>query len=84
MRNVGAALRGGGAGWDDVFKLTIYVVDTSALAVVRAVRDEFVSARRPPTSSLVRVAGLFHPDVLIEIEAVAAIREHPPTDVLLG
>uniref|UniRef100_UPI0020B2C89B RidA family protein n=1 Tax=Nocardia alni TaxID=2815723 RepID=UPI0020B2C89B len=69
---------------DDVFKLTIFVVDTSALAVVRAVRDEFVSVRRPPTSSLVRVAGLFHPDVLIEIEAVAAISGRPPTDVLLG
>jgi enamine deaminase RidA (YjgF/YER057c/UK114 family) len=28
---------------------------------------------RPPTSSLVQVAGLFRPDILIEIEAVAAV-----------
>ncbi|WP_245651951.1 RidA family protein [Streptosporangium amethystogenes] len=73
MQNVGAALEGGGATWNDVFKLTIYVVDTSALPVVRMVRDEFVSVDRPPTSSLVRVAGLFRPDILIEIEAVAAV-----------
>ncbi|MDO3702113.1 RidA family protein [Micromonospora sp. C28SCA-DRY-2] len=76
MRNVGAALAAAGATWDDVFKLTFYVVDTSALATVRAVRDEFVNVERPPTSSLVQVAGLFRPDLLIEIEAVAAIAEH--------
>jgi enamine deaminase RidA (YjgF/YER057c/UK114 family) len=73
MQNVGVALEAGGATWDDVFKLTIFVVDTSALPVVRAVRDEFVDPKRPPTSSLVQVAGLFRPDILIEIEAVAAI-----------
>jgi enamine deaminase RidA (YjgF/YER057c/UK114 family) len=73
MRNVGIALEAGGATWDDVFKLTIFVVDTSALATIRAVRDEFVNTERPPTSSLVQVAGLFRPDILIEIEAVAAV-----------
>ncbi|MFD8532754.1 RidA family protein [Streptosporangium canum] len=73
MRNVGAALEAGGATWDDVFKLTIFVVDTSALPTIRAVRDEFVDVKRPPMSSLVRVASLFRPDVLVEIEAVAAV-----------
>lgn len=73
MRNVGAALAEAGATWNDVFKLTIFVVDTSALDVVRAVRDEFVNLERPPTSSLVKVAGLVRPDILIEIEAVAAV-----------
>lgn len=32
--------------------LTIYVVDTSALATIRAVRDEFIDLQRPPISSL--------------------------------
>ena len=77
MQNVGAALEAASATWDDVFKLTIFVVDTSALPTVRAVRDEFINVKRPPTSSLVRVAGLFRPDILIEIEAVAAV---PPRD----
>jgi enamine deaminase RidA (YjgF/YER057c/UK114 family) len=75
MRNVGAALEAAGATWHDVFKLTIFVVDTSALAVIRSVRDEFVDVERPPTSSLVQVAGLFRNDLLIEVEAIAAVPE---------
>jgi enamine deaminase RidA (YjgF/YER057c/UK114 family) len=69
--NVGRALAAAGASWPDVVKLTIFVVDVSELATIRAVRDEFVKTASPPTSSLVQVAGLFRPDVLIEIEAVA-------------
>jgi enamine deaminase RidA (YjgF/YER057c/UK114 family) len=69
--NVGRALRAAGADWPDVVKLTIYAVDVSELATIRAVRDEFVDTERPPTSSLVQVAGLVQPDWLIEVEAVA-------------
>jgi enamine deaminase RidA (YjgF/YER057c/UK114 family) len=69
--NVGRALEAAGAGWADVVKLTFFVVDVSALPTIRAVRDEFVDASRAPTSSLVQVAGLVHPDLLIEVEAVA-------------
>jgi enamine deaminase RidA (YjgF/YER057c/UK114 family) len=71
--NVGRALRAAGADWPDVVKLTIYVVDVSELQTIRAVRDEFVDTGSPPTSSLVQVAGLFRPDVLIEVEAVAHV-----------
>jgi enamine deaminase RidA (YjgF/YER057c/UK114 family) len=73
MQNVGAALEAGGATWDDVFKLTIFVVDTSELPTLRAVRNEFVNVERPPASTLVQVAGLARPDILLEIEAVAAV-----------
>jgi enamine deaminase RidA (YjgF/YER057c/UK114 family) len=71
FRNVGRALHGAGAGWAEVVKLTIFVVDMSALDTVRAVRDEFVDTTSPPTSSLVQVSGLVRPELLIEIEAVA-------------
>ena len=71
FENVGRALRAAGAGWPDVIKLTIFVVDVSELATIRAVRDEFVNTASPPTSSLIQVAGLFRSDVLIEVEAVA-------------
>ena len=73
FENVGAALVTGGATWDDVFKLTIFVVDVSQIATIRRVRDEFVDPERPPTSSLVRVAGLVRPELLLEVEAVAAV-----------
>lgn len=71
FQNLGRALVAGGAGWDDVVKLTLYVTDVGELETIRRVRDEFVNAGAPPTSTLVQVAGLFHPDVLIEVEAVA-------------
>jgi enamine deaminase RidA (YjgF/YER057c/UK114 family) len=71
FENLGRALRAGGADWPDVVKLTIFVVDTSALDTVRRVRDEFVATERPPTSTLVQVAGLARPDLLVEVEAVA-------------
>ncbi|BCJ40251.1 enamine deaminase RidA [Actinoplanes ianthinogenes] len=73
FRNLEAALAQAGAGWADVVKLTFYVVDTDELPTVRAVRDEFVNVAAPPTSTLIRVAGLFRPEFLIEVEAVAAI-----------
>ena len=71
FENVGRALEAAGAAWADVVKLTYFVVDVAALQTIRAVRDQFVSTERPPASSLVQVAGLFRPDLLIEIEAVA-------------
>jgi enamine deaminase RidA (YjgF/YER057c/UK114 family) len=71
FEKVGAALAAAGAGWGDAVKLTLFVVDVAELATVRTVRDEFVDTQRPPTSSLVRVAGLVRPDLLIEVEAVA-------------
>lgn len=77
FENVGAALRLGGAAWPDVVKLTFYVVSVDNLEIVRRVRDEFVGTDAPPTSSLVQVAGLFRPDVLIEVEAVAVCPRSP-------
>jgi enamine deaminase RidA (YjgF/YER057c/UK114 family) len=71
FENLTRALGAAGAGWSDVVKLTYFVVDTSGLATIRAVRDEFVDRGRPPTSTLVQVAGLAYPDLLLEVEAVA-------------
>ena len=73
FENLGHALAAGGARWADVVKLTFYVVDLGGLPTIRAVRDEFVDVRRPPTSSLVQVAGLIRPELLLEVEAVACL-----------
>jgi enamine deaminase RidA (YjgF/YER057c/UK114 family) len=73
FQNVGHALGAANATWSDVVKLTIFVVDIGGLPTVRSVRDEFVDVQRPPTSSLVQVAGLVLPDVLLEVEAVACV-----------
>ena len=71
FEHLGRALAAQGAGWPDVVKLTYFVTGVEELATVRSVRDEFVDTGRPPTSSLVQVAGLIRPDLLIEVEAVA-------------
>ncbi|BAL90485.1 putative endoribonuclease L-PSP [Actinoplanes missouriensis 431] len=73
FENLAEALKSAGAGWSDVVKLTFFVTDVDHLVTVRAVRDEFVDVARPPASSLVQVAGLFRPDLLIEVEALAAV-----------
>jgi enamine deaminase RidA (YjgF/YER057c/UK114 family) len=71
FENLTRALQAAGAGWADVVKLTYFVVDMSGLTTIRAVREEFVDRTRPPTSTLVQVAGLAGPDLLLEVEAVA-------------
>jgi enamine deaminase RidA (YjgF/YER057c/UK114 family) len=75
FENTGRALRAAGAGWSNVIKLTISVVELSEVATIRRVRDEFVDTAAPPTSSLAQVAALFDPDVLLEVEAVAFLPE---------
>jgi enamine deaminase RidA (YjgF/YER057c/UK114 family) len=73
FQNVDHALAAGGATWGDVVKLTIFVVDMAGLPTIRVVRDEFVDVEHPPTSSLVQVAGLVRPELLLEVEAVACV-----------
>jgi enamine deaminase RidA (YjgF/YER057c/UK114 family) len=71
FENLGRALAAQDAGWSDVVKLTYFVTSVDEVATVRSVRDEFVETATPPASSLVQVAGLFRPELLIEVEAVA-------------
>lgn len=58
--------------FDAVVKLTFFLTDFRYLAEMRAVRDEFVNTASPPASSAVQVAALVRPELLIEVEAIAA------------
>lgn len=76
--NVATALAGAGGSFDDVAKVTIYVVDWSIekmpLVVegrARAAAKLGVAPLAPGT--LVGVAALFAPDILVEVEAIAVI-----------
>lgn len=75
FENMEATLRAAGAGFEHVARLTLYVRDyqPDVLPVIRTVRDRFVDAQRPPASALIGVASLFHPDVLVEVDAVAVL-----------
>ncbi len=74
--NLNAALEAAGASFKNVIKLNYYVVDgvdRSQFFAYREVRDKYVDTTNPPAATVVIVRGLFLPDFLVEIEAVAVI-----------
>jgi enamine deaminase RidA (YjgF/YER057c/UK114 family) len=73
FENLRAALASVGAGFDQVVKLNLYLVDTGQLPAVREVRDQYVNTARPPASTAVEVRRLVLDDLLIEVEAVAIV-----------
>ena len=76
--NLRAALQAVGAGFEQVVKLTYYLVDATQLPVVREVRDQYVSTQQPSASTAVEVRRLVQEDLLIEVEAVAVIASFQP------
>lgn len=71
FENLTRALEAANVAWSDVVKLNYFLTDVSRITVVRSIRDEYVDTDRPPASTLVQVGGLFRPEVMVEIEAVA-------------
>jgi enamine deaminase RidA (YjgF/YER057c/UK114 family) len=70
---VGRALVDGGFSLEDVVRTRMYVVSTADGPAVAAVHGEVFGAIRP-ASTLVQVAGLIHPSMLVEVEADARRR----------
>ena len=73
--NLGHALAAAGARLSDVFKVVTYVVNLSPdkVAAVRAVRARYFGDGPFPASTMVGVTGLVDPELLIEVEVIAAI-----------
>ena len=76
--NVGAALAEAGGSFDNVVKLTTFVVDWSMdkMTLVsdgRARACERLGVTVIAPSTLIGVAALYSPDLLVEVEAVAVI-----------
>jgi enamine deaminase RidA (YjgF/YER057c/UK114 family) len=73
MQNLGTALAAAGATFDDVVKITTFVVDYTPemRSTIGEVRGRYLPADNPPASTLVGVSALAAPDWLIEIEAIA-------------
>ena len=72
FKNVGDVLRAAGAGLDDVVKWTMYTTDIDAFSREGEVWQRYFVGR--PASTLVEVRRLVHPDMLVEIEAVAVLK----------
>ena len=71
FQNLQAALAAAGAGFDDVVKLTFYLVDMTQMQAVRDVRGRYLNPARLPASTAIEVRGLVRPEFLVEIDAIA-------------
>ncbi len=71
--NLKAALEAAGASFDDVAKLTFFVLDIAQLPAVREARDQYVNLQQPPASTAVEVRRLAREEFLIEVEAIAVV-----------
>ena len=71
--NLSRALEAGGSSLDDVIKVTIFVTDMSCFKEVVELRRQFFSEPYP-ADTIAEVKALYDPEVMIEIEAIAAVR----------
>jgi reactive intermediate/imine deaminase len=72
FKNLEAALAAAGAKFSDVVKMNTYVTDLSQVAAIREVRARYFG-NTTPASTLVQVAALARPELMIEIEVIAAV-----------
>jgi enamine deaminase RidA (YjgF/YER057c/UK114 family) len=76
LKNIETALNSCDASLDDLFKLTIYIVQGQDIRKGFEGAQSFLrKLSNPPVISGIVVAGLANPDYLVEIEAIAFKRE---------
>jgi enamine deaminase RidA (YjgF/YER057c/UK114 family) len=76
LKNIETALQACGATLDDLFRLTIYIVQGQDVQKGFSGAQPFLKKlKHPPVISGIIVAGLANPDYLVEIEAVAFKKE---------
>ena len=74
FENLDRALESANASFNNVFKLRYSVTDHEYYETVKTVREEYLSDPYP-TGMLAVVNSLAEPELLVEIEAIAAMSE---------
>jgi enamine deaminase RidA (YjgF/YER057c/UK114 family) len=72
FENLAKALAAAGAEFGDLVKMTVYLTDRRYREALGEVSGRYITGPLP-ASTVVIVAGLFHPDYLLEIEAIAVL-----------
>src|SRR5215471_4742276 len=72
FKNIGQVLKAGGMGFRDIVKVNVFLTDSRFVPNYRANRDQFIGEAPYPASTLLIVAGLADPAMLVEVEVVAA------------
>jgi enamine deaminase RidA (YjgF/YER057c/UK114 family) len=74
LANVDRALAAAGMTRANLMKITVYLTENSpeAIAIYRARRDLWVGEAPAPAATLLVVAGLASPALVVEVDAVAA------------
>lgn len=76
FRNVTTALAAGGAGWDDVVKMTILIVgydQAKGAEFFAGIAQAFDTGMPTTAATLIGVHSLYQPELLVEIEVVAEV-----------
>jgi reactive intermediate/imine deaminase len=72
FENLRTVLEAAGAGLDAVVKLTVYLTDMSRLRDYTLIKGEFFRGEQPASTAL-GVTALARPEMMVEVEALAAI-----------
>ena len=70
--NLRAAMRAAGGSLADIMRVDVYIKDMTGFKDIHDIRREYFGPN-PPASTMVAVAGFTHPDMLIEINAIAVV-----------
>ena len=70
--NLARALKAGGSSLENVLKVTIFLTDMKNFREIVELRRKYFSMPYP-ADTIVEVSGLYTPEAMIEIEAIAAI-----------
>jgi 2-iminobutanoate/2-iminopropanoate deaminase len=76
LSNLEAALAAAGSRNEDVVKITCYLRDSADYAAYAAAKNRRFGAAAPAGTCVI-VAGLLHPQLLLEVEAIAIVAAAP-------